>query len=513
MHRPTLVLSISVPLAFSAAPVLAAVTISSSATSNMSCSGGICAPTDKKAVLNVGDLEGFLASGNVTVTTTGSGVQANDIHVSSALGWANSSTLSLEANRSIAINSAVSITGLSGLTVDTGKNGALSFGKKGNVTFANLSSQLTINGSAFTLAGDIKTLASDIATSPGGNFALANNYNASGDGTYPAPPIGVFTGTVEGLGNAISNFSIDGVTLTNDEGLTGEALEGLFAEVGTNGLVENIGLVNANVVCSFSGRHKLVLVASLVALNYGTVHTSDATGAVRGQKPGLYLGGLVGSNLGTISDSHAGVAVSGKNGGRGGGIVDLNQGTVSESYATGSVSGVFVGGLVDQNFGTVSGSYATGDVQVLNFPNQPTNGGGLVSVSSGTIINSYATGAVSGVDESTVGGLVGINADTISFSYSSGAVTGGAGSTVGGLIGEDAAPAGSLDDTYWDTDTSGITNLSQGAGNIANDPGITGLTTAQFQSGLPAGFDPAVWVENPSINGGLPYLLANPPPK
>jgi len=59
---------------------------------------------------------------------------------------------------------------------------------------------------------------------------------------------------------------------------------------------------------------------------------------------------------------------------------------------------------------------------------------------------------------------------------------------VGGLIGYDGAQAGSLSDTYWDTDTSGVTNLSQGPGNITNDPGITGLTTAQFQSGLPQGF-------------------------
>jgi hypothetical protein len=82
---------------------------------------------------------------------------------------------------------------------------------------------------------------------------------------------------------------------------------------------------------------------------------------------------------------------------------------------------------------------------------------------------------------------------------------------VGGLIGDDGSQSGSLSDDYWDTTTSGITNLSQGAGNEANDPGITGLTTVQFQAGLPAGFDPSVWGENENIINGLPYLLANPP--
>jgi len=101
----------------------------------------------------------------------------------------------------------------------------------------------------------------------------------------------------------------------------------------------------------------------------------------------------------------------------------------------------------------------------------------------------------------------------ISTSYSIGKVTGGAGSDVGGLIGDDVAPAGSPDDTDWDTDTSGITNPSQGAGNIANDRGITGLTTAQFQSGLPAGFEPSIWGEKSNIDDGFPYLLANLPPR
>jgi hypothetical protein len=47
--------------------------------------------------------------------------------------------------------------------------------------------------------------------------------------------------------------------------------------------------------------------------------------------------------------------------------------------------------------------------------------------------------------------------------------------------------------------------------NKANNPGVTGLTTEQLQSGLPEGFDPSIWGESADINGGLPYLLANPP--
>jgi hypothetical protein len=96
-----------VPVAFLAllvpAQAQANVVISSAATANMSCSGGVCAPTAKNAVLNVGDLENLLASGNVEVTTTGSGSQADSIEVDAPLTWSSLSTLILDAHQSILV--------------------------------------------------------------------------------------------------------------------------------------------------------------------------------------------------------------------------------------------------------------------------------------------------------------------------------------------------------------------------------------------------------------------------
>jgi len=228
----------------SATSAQAMVTISSGATANMTCAGGVCAPTAKNAVLNVGDLQTLLASGNMTVTTTGTGVQASDINVEAALGWSSSGTLSLLANKSVTVNNPVSIAGLSALTIETGgKNGTFSFGAKGNVGFANQSSTLTINGAAYALVGNIKTLASDIAANPSGAFALAASYDASQDGTYNASPIPTkFNGSLEGLGNTISDLSIDGVTE-----IAPNLYTGLFAYVDTHGMIENIGFVNANI--------------------------------------------------------------------------------------------------------------------------------------------------------------------------------------------------------------------------------------------------------------------------
>jgi hypothetical protein len=164
----------------------------------------------------------------------------------------------------------------------------------------------------------------------------------------------------------------------------------------------------------------------------------------------------------------------------------------------------------------IDASYATGTVSDTHTSMKYDEVvGGLVGESTAAIANSYATGAVTVGAKSLVGGFAGYYAGPSGFSitacYSTGAVNGGTASYIGGLIGDDSNQ-GQIADSDWDTDTSGITDLGQGVGNIENFPGVTGLTTAQFQSGLPAGFDPAVWAENSNINGGLPYLIANPPP-
>jgi hypothetical protein len=418
------ILAASIAASLSAAN--AAVVISSGATANMICSGGVCAPTAASAALNVGDLETLLASGNVTVTTTGTGVEAKDIDIKTALNWSTTGALSLDANRSIAIDQAVSITGLSGLSLAAGSSGALSFGKKGHVAFANLSSALTISGASYSLVGTIASLASAVKSNPSANYALAGNYDASGDGTYGVSPIGTdLQGVFNGLGNSISNLSID------DSGRARTVL-GFFA--GNNGTIEFLRLTGLVISTK---KERDYDAGGLVALNTGLLLGDYVSGSFQGLRKG-YAGGLAGVNHGTIAQSQTVVQVAGFS--RTGGIAVKN---LSLGYA---------------------------------------------------------------------GGLIGINADNNSnapvlSSYSTGAVTGG---TAGGVVGDDIDPNTNFTDTYWDTETSG---QSQGAGNLSNAPGITGLTTAQFQSGLPSGFDPKIWAENADINGGLPYLIANPPPK
>jgi hypothetical protein len=170
---------------------------------------------------------------------------------------------------------------------------------------------------------------------------------------------------------------------------------------------------------------------------------------------------------------------------------------VVRSHATGNiVGGTYVGGLVGLNEGQVTESYATGTVDALH------HAGGLVGYLYGGIADGYATGAISGDVAAYLGGLVGgvTSSGYIARSYATGAIR--FGRYQGGLIGAVQKPAQPIG--YWDTDT-----IAQGCG-VGLCTYVVGLTTAQFQSGLPAGFDPKVWGENAAINNGFPYLLANP---
>ncbi|MGH6887743.1 MAG: GLUG motif-containing protein [Rhizomicrobium sp.] len=544
-------------------------TISAAVTQNITCSGGICVPTGGDAVLNSDDLESMLASGNVTVTTTGSGVQANDIEVSAEFSWPGANALTLDAYKSVEIDRTVSVRGVGGVSVltnDGGTGGEFAFGGKGRLRFANLSDSLTINGAAYTLVRSVKGLARAIAANPAGDFALAKNYDAGRDGTFVKPPIPtVFSGAFHGLGNKISNLTI------NDP--TENSYVGLFAETASGASIANLILANEAVTAASgsSMQSSQEFVGGVVGFGKGgAIANVSASGSVSSGEYSV-AGGLVGIGGDILSECRSGMSVSDGYLGEAGGLVGgtVAGASIAHSRSTGNVSGSgFVGGLVGFNdealiehstaAGTVTGTDQDTDAGGLAGINEGViakssasggvacqagcgglvgwNGGGPSGVS--TILQSYATGNVSGTGDG--GGLVGFNSSSkVIDSYATGSVSGqGAGGLIddnstgdtivisrsyasgtvtatqyaGGLIGYDQF-AGSIKRTYWDLTTSGISSPSQGAGNISDDPGIKGLSNAKLQSRLPAGFDPRIWAENPAINGGLPYLLDNAPPR
>jgi hypothetical protein len=259
-------------------------------------------------------------------------------------------------------------------------------------------------------------------------------------------PIGTsddrFTGRFDGQGYEIRDLFID---------RPDESMVGLFGAVDKEGVIQNIGVVNAMVTGEWA-------VGSLVGGNWGHVTNSYSDGSVSGDD---YVGGLVGGNAGGVNYSYSTATVIGRwdVGGLIGG--SDSQSTVSSSYSDGSVTGEWaVGGLLGGNLGgTISSCYsissANGDDYV----------GGLVGDNQGIVSNSYATGSVTG--EWHVGGLVGYSQGNIGNSYSIGSVTGSM--WVGGLVGTNHE--GTVSNSFWDIATSGI-NESDGG---------TGKTTAGMQ--------------------------------
>ena len=460
-------------------------------------------------------IDGALSGGTSVLEQTTSGAAsgagnqtsgAGDITVASALSWNSTATLTLDAYHSIAIDAPMTISGAGSLvlkTNDGGAGGALSFGLgqtgfAGNVTYTDVvdgetQGTLSINGGSYTLVNNLTQLEGGVLVNSSGLYALANSYNASGDGTYSQSPIApIFSGTFEGLGNRISNLTINDA----DDG----ADVGLFSQVGSSGTVRDIGLLGTNVTGGQDAN-----IGGLVGFAGGSIVQSFVTGTVSGST-GSDVGGLDGANQGTISLAYASASVAGYND-TAGGLVGQNgpSGTISQSYATGAVSSAInftnLGGLAGENDGLIEQSFATGSV-IDSDNSSYSQVGGLVAVNtnSAQIIASYASGYVQGY---YAGGLVGGNDNIISQSYAFGIVDGGVADRTGGLVGYDYSSFG-ITSSYWDLATSGITSTSRGDGNVTNDSGITGKSTAQLQATLPTGFNGAVWSIVPGVS--FPYL-------
>ena len=363
---------------------------------------------------------------------------------------------------------------------------------------------LILNGTTYTVITSLgaagSTTHTDLQGMNGGlalNYALGGNidatatsgWNLSG-GVYAGfAPIGTFTGTFDGLGHTISGLTINRPT-TSYVGLFGYA---------SGGSIRNVGLVGGSVI-------GLSDVGGLVGYNTGSISNSYATGEVRGvsDPADVEVGGLVGYNTGSISNSYAtGHVVGARN--SVGGLVGRNDGgSISNSYATGSVVGGWysTGGLVGYNSaGSISNSYATGGVS-----GGLDSSGGLAGDNNGDISNSYATGSVSAT-RNFAGGLVGSNnSGSISNSYATGAAS--SPNSPGGLVGR---LNGSISDSFYDSTVNPLPMT--GAFGSANSTGtVLGMSTAdlKLRTTFPSwDFTTAghqVWNISPGVNGGYPFL-------
>lgn len=350
-----------------------------------------------------------------------------------------------------------------------------------------------------------------------------------------------FVGTYNGKGHTITGLYFN----RPDEGFVG-----FLSDIGEAAVIKNLNLTEIDYIGNRD-------TGGLTGINYGKIVNVSVQGTITAKAQND--GGIVGSNHGIVKNSQADVTMHSNDvhiGGLAGYVAP--EGKILHSHATGDVfAGGNGGGLAGDSHGTIIHCYSTGDVRAPAHSN-----GGLVGYMTGknaVVKYSYSTGDVTSVNKGITGGLVGYaKQGKIIGSFSTGdAVT--SGSYVGGLVGDthgvvknsyatgDAKTSGNYaggltarnysatikscyttgkattstsaktsgsvaypggggttTHTYWDTQTSGLSNSDQG----------TGLKTSQMQGAAAKtnmkGFDfTNVWQTNP---GGYPTLRKNPPP-
>ena len=199
-----------------------------------------------------------------------------------------------------------------------------------------------------------------------------------------------------------------------------------------------------------------------------------------------------------------------------GGLVGLSySSTVIASYTTGSVSGAgdYVGGIVGVNYlSSTAGSYSTCSVVGTDII------GGLVGQNDeSTVSNCYSTGSVSGSEY--VGGLVGDNYFDSSIINSSSMGTVSGIENVGGLVGHEFASY--VTNSFWDTETSGITTSEGGTGKTTAEMIDVATFTYLETIGLDSPWDffdnpfddianEDLWDIDSDLNNGYPYLTSLP---
>lgn len=360
-------------------------------------------PVDFTIAASGGDIDGTTLSANlenadVTIQSLNGWTGTNgDIFVNDAISWTSDYDLTLNASRNIAINADITATGTGGkLSLLYGQSSA-GGGANDDYTLAsgvaidlqagqNFSTQKGSTGSVidYTVINGadnsaIATALQNMNNNPNDKYALGANVDLTGIAWTPIGPVWVgphFTGLFDGLGHTVDHLTI------ND---TANQYRGFFGITDSGSVIKNVGLTNVNII----GGHGTGALAGVVQ---GKVFNVYSTGSVTGLRQ---VGGLVGNmaNGAILSNSYSSaninfIVIPAETNDNLGGIVGYNAGTISNSYATGNVvdssnSGTPRGGFVgyNANTGAISNSYFIGTI---------TNGdGGFVGTNLGSIVSSF----------------------------------------------------------------------------------------------------------------------------
>ncbi|WP_298399826.1 YDG domain-containing protein [uncultured Azonexus sp.] len=440
-------------------------------------------PTDITVDGNLAStLQGQLASGSATVTTASGNADAGDITVIAPITWSSGNTLTLRADRNIAINATLDASSGSGgkLALLYGQ-GAPTANNTATYTInapvnlkdgTNFSTRLGNNGTThgYTVISTPTALQAVNASSRSrsGNYALGSNINLQGIGWTP---LNGFSGRIDGLGHTVSNLTHSG---TDNLGLVGYSRIASFSNLN----LENFSITSTGPVAGFAQAGALVgaaLSSSFYNIGYRNVSVSGGSSASATGVGVGFLGGLIGvADVGVVIDRVRGeaVTVSGLN--NLGGLIGYAVGTGSTRISNVQLNDVGI---------TITG-YA---------PNFTSSAGGLLGAGSGdsTSILPVTRSSVTNVNIRTqsgkntngaIGGLIGKAYRTsVSESYSTGSIVANNSNTgsdskyggVGGLVGY-MRESSTVENSYTHTDVTlnGTQTQLQGLG------GLVGLTHA-----------------------------------
>ena len=198
-----------------------------------------------------------------------------------------------------------------------------------------------------------------------------------------------FTGSFDGNG-----YVIDGMNVGAYNGTNYYQYAGLFAQLGTNAKISNVGLINS----------------SVTSIGTAFPYAGGIVGRILDTTTGAKITNCY--NTGSVSASTESLLLVVRVGGIAGGVVGT---IITNCYNTGSVSAssstaiVHAGGIAGTNTGTITNCYNTGSVAALSITS---NAGGIIGFDiSGTPTNCYNTGSIFALGN--FGGIIGDGIGTI----------------------------------------------------------------------------------------------------
>lgn len=398
-----------------------------------------------------------LAANNLATLTFGNASSASSITIDASGLTSTAATTALLSNNQIVINGDITSAGALHISAPNVEGSITALGD------INVGSFNLLKGDWYQVAANLPAFSSpnDFVIGEGARFIRASGGTGASDNPYGITDIYGLQGIGTDLdSNYVLNNNIDAAVSANWNQGAG------FKPIGSEyapfvGSFNGAGATIKNLTIYFD-------LTSPVLVTGPDFYPNYVTGSVRA---GLF--GEVGQT-GFITSV---------------GLINTQITVNIANTATNTGSGV--GALVGKNKGTVEKSFVdeTSKIQMRNQGNL-TGLGGLVGINTGTISNTYSLATVSGLVGTTnifIGGLVGINdriLGIINTSYSAGSVSGTQFSAVDGFanvpIQSNQTPAYQINNSYWDTQTSGQNCASSGCAGTPNS--AQGLTTSAMQT-------------------------------